>query len=70
MNILFIVQDLNFIEPIGMLFISSLAKSKGHQTHLGILSREDIFEKIRKIKPDIIAYSATTGEHKYYVSIN
>mgnify|MGYP001612078673 CR=1 FL=1 len=70
MNILFIVQDLNFIEPIGMLLISALAKSKGYHTHLGILSREDIFEKIRKIQPDIIAYSATTGEHKYYVSIN
>lgn len=70
MNILFVVQNVDFIEPVGMMLLSALARKKGHQTHLGILSREDIFEKIRKVKPDIVAYSATTGEHKYYVDVN
>lgn len=70
MNILFIVQTIDYIDPIGLMLISALARERGHDTHLGILSREDINEKIRQIKPDIIAYSASTGEHKYYLDAN
>jgi len=70
MKILFIVLDIDYIDPLGIMLVSAVAKAKGHETHLGILSREDIFKKIEEIKPDIIAYGGSTGEHKYYFSIN
>src|SRR3989338_564463 len=70
MKILFIVKDIDFIDPVGIMLLSSLAKKDGHETYLGILNREEIIGKINKIKPQVVAYSATTGEHKYYLEIN
>ena len=70
MKILFIVETIDFIEPQGLMLLCALAKSLVHQTFLGILSREDILKKIEILKPRIIAYSASTGEHKYYLKIN
>lgn len=70
MKILFIVKAIDFIDPQGIMQLSALAKAKGRQVFLGIFSREDIFKKIEKIQPQVIAYSASTGEHKYYFRIN
>ncbi len=70
MKILFIVKDIDFIDPIGMMLLSALAKEKGHNTYLAILNREDIIKKINDINPKVVAYSATTGEHKYYLAAN
>ena len=70
MKILFIVQDIDYIDSIGIMLLSALAKAEGHTTHLGILSREDILSKIQNLQPNVIAYSGSTGEHKYYTEIN
>jgi len=70
MKILFIVQAIDYIDSVGIMLISALAKKEGHSTALGILSRQDIFARIREVKPDIIAYSGSTGEHKYYLDVN
>ncbi|MEW6040633.1 MAG: radical SAM protein [Elusimicrobiota bacterium] len=70
MNILFIVKTIDFIDPQGIMLLSAIAKKKGHNVELGIMSREDILKKIESLKPQIIAYSASTGEHKYYLKIN
>ena len=69
-KILFITRAIDYIDPIGMMLISALAKERGYQTHLGVLSRENIMNKVKDLKPDIIAYSASTGEHKYYIEAN
>ena len=42
MKILFIVKDIDFIDPVGIMLLSSLAKKDGHETYLGILNREEI----------------------------
>ncbi|MBF0275317.1 MAG: B12-binding domain-containing radical SAM protein, partial [Nitrospinae bacterium] len=70
MKILFVVKTIDFIDPMGMMLLSALAKQKGHKTYLTILARENFIEHIQDIQPDIIAYSASTGEHKYYLDIN
>ncbi len=70
MRILFVVKDIDYIDPIGIMILSALAKSRGHKTCLGILSREDILKKIRDLEIDLVAYSASTGEHKYYFALN
>lgn len=70
MRILFVVKMIDFIDPQGIMQLSAIAKVNGYETFLGILTRENIFKKIEKIKPRLIAYSATTGEHKYYLRIN
>jgi anaerobic magnesium-protoporphyrin IX monomethyl ester cyclase len=70
MKILFIVKAIDFIDPIGIMLLSALAKRGGHSTSLGVLTRENILKKIVNLKPDVIAYSGSTGEHKYYLAIN
>lgn len=70
MKILFVRQNVDWIEPVGFMIIIALAKARGHTAQLGILSRENVLEKVERFKPDMIAYSATTGEHKYYFKFN
>lgn len=70
MKILFAVQAIDYIDPVGIMQISALARMRGHSTHLGILSRENIIEKVRTLKPDMVAYGGSTGEHKYYIDAN
>ena len=70
MKVLFIVKNVDFIDPLGIAELSARAKFTGNETFLGISTREDIFSKIQKIRPEVIAYSAITGEHKYYFELN
>src|SRR3972149_303711 len=70
MKILFIVQNIDYIDSIGIMLVSALAKKQGHATHLAILSRDDVLDKIRELKPDVVGYSGSTGEHKYYIEAN
>lgn len=70
MNILFVVKTVDFIDPLGMMGLSALARRDGHTTALAILDREDVLGRIGRERPDVVAYSASTGEHKYYVQLN
>lgn len=70
MKILFVVKDIDFVDPLGMAYISAVAKKKGHKTQLAIMNREDIMERIKSWSPEIIAYSSVTGEHRYYMELN
>ncbi len=70
MKVLFIVKIIDFIDPQGIMQLSAICKDRGHETYLAVLTRENILKKIERIKPQVIAYSATTGEHKYYLKAN
>ena len=70
MRVLFIVKTVDFIDPQGLAELSARAKVIGHETFLGILTREDIFAKIKRIEPDVIAYNAVTGNHREYFELN
>lgn len=47
-----------------------MANQKGFQTDLAILSKDDVFEKVKEYKPDMILCSVIMGEHKFYSEIN
>ncbi len=70
MKILFIIKHIDYIDPMGIMLLSALAKKEGYATYLNILSNGGLIEKVEEIKPDIVAYSAKTGEHKYYLDAN
>jgi len=70
MKILFVVKTVDFIDPLGMMGLSAQAKQLGHQTDLAVIDREDVLAKIGRWKPQVVAYSASTGEHKYYLQLN
>ena len=64
MKILFAIRDLDFYNPMGITQLSSVIKENGHNVYSTILSRENIFDKINEVKPDIIGYSSCSGEHR------
>lgn len=70
MKILFIIKDVEYIDPMGIMLLSALAKERGHTTDLAVLSDGNLEEKIRAGRPDVAAFSAKTGEHKYYIAAN
>ncbi|MBI5469569.1 MAG: B12-binding domain-containing radical SAM protein, partial [Deltaproteobacteria bacterium] len=70
MKILFVIKDLEYIDPMGIMLLSALAKEKGHRTGVSVLARGDLKEKLSSFAPDIVAFSAKTGEHKYYLAAN
>lgn len=72
MRILFIEAFLKTTEPMSVMLLSALAKQKGHQTFLFDFDqgRVNLSEVLEKIKPDIVAYSAMTGDHRYFIKAN
>ena len=62
MKILFAVDQLGFIDPMGIACLSGVAREQGHERFLCVLQRQDISERIKEVKPDVIAYSFNSGE--------
>jgi anaerobic magnesium-protoporphyrin IX monomethyl ester cyclase len=70
MKFLFIVKDMEY-ESIGIMSLSAVLKRKGHETMALCAKYEnDLIGEVKKISPDIIGYSTTTGAHKFYLGIN
>ena len=67
---MFVTKGGEYFPPMGIMQLSSLANQAGHKISLGILSKENVFEKIQKERPDVVAYSSSTGEHRLYLQFN
>jgi hypothetical protein len=68
MNILFGMRDDgDMTEPMNVMLLSALAKEQGHLTDLWVIERDDLRETIRRVRPDVLAFSCITGSHKYYM---
>jgi len=70
MKILFVIKDIEYIDPMGIMLLSALAKQKGHETGICVLAEKKLSERVDGFRPDVVAYSAKTGEHKYYLAAN
>lgn len=70
MKILFIYQN-EFVEPLGIMTLSSFLKQHGYQcNYIDTKFENDVIGEARKCSPDIIAYSVTTGKHRFYQRLN
>lgn len=70
MKILFIFKSENFLVPIGLCFISSVAKKEGYSTYLCEMNSQNPLKCISDLRPDVVAYSSSTGEAKHYIRLN
>ena len=70
MKVLFVERDVEYIDPMNIQLLSALAKQRGHSTFLTILSADDLDADLRRIRPDLVAFSAKTGEHTTYFRAN
>ena len=68
MKVLFITKPF-FIEPLGIMHLSSVVKTAGHKTDL-ITTSEDVELKVKEFKPHFIFYSIMTGDHGLFDEIN
>jgi len=70
MNILFVERDVEYIDPMNVMLLSALARQRRHATFLTVLSADDLEADLRRLKPDVVAFSAKTGEHTTYLRAN
>jgi len=56
--------------PIGLCTVSAVARQEGHEVYLSETNQEDPLARIARLKPDVVAYSSSTGEAKHYIRIN
>ncbi len=69
MRVLFFAHDL-LTAPLGICYLSSVAKGLGHSTDVCVLTEEDPVDLARRYKPDVLAYSLTSGYHERYLRLN
>lgn len=69
MNITFIIIDSNR-EYLGIAYLAAILKKNGETVNLIRAARENVIDKIREYKTDIVGYSTTTGPHKVFLRIN
>lgn len=63
MKVLFVVSEVFYSEPLGVMQLSSLLKNKGHQTKLAILKSSSLLEEVKRFQPKIIAYSTMSPDN-------
>ncbi len=52
----------DYIDPMNVELLSALAKREGHETFLNVLEHNNLRSEVKSIRPDVVAYSAKTGE--------
>ena len=70
MKIAFIIKNYDIAEPLGIMYISSLLKTKGYNIALFIASNKNWLNCLKNYSPDIVAYSVISGSHAEYLKIN
>jgi anaerobic magnesium-protoporphyrin IX monomethyl ester cyclase len=70
MRILFIQKDIKLLEPLGVFYLAASLRQAGHEPGLALVERKGFNARVNNFQPDILAYSVTTGFHKYYKDIN
>src|SRR3989344_9636574 len=58
------------VEPLGLMYLSSVLKEKGHQTRIGVIGGDEDLGHINAAwKPDVVAASVMTGSHVDFMEI-
>lgn len=70
MRILFLEPPLR-TDKLAPLYLSAILKQAGHQVHLCQCRTHDaVLGAVLALSPDFILYSATSGNHRWYLEIN
>jgi radical SAM superfamily enzyme YgiQ (UPF0313 family) len=70
MKVLFVFKSENFLAPIGLCVVSAIVRREGHESFLAEVNSQDVLSRVAELKPDVVAYSSSTGEAKHYLRIN
>lgn len=67
MKVLFVISDLLYSEPMGVMCLSAMCKKEGHSTKLALIINDDIEKQCDMFDPDIIAYSTMTSHEFMFI---
>ena len=73
MRVLLVFKDSVAIERLAICFLSAALKEKGHEVRLaivGVTEHADILRTVEDFQPEVIGYSAMTGEHETLLELN
>ncbi len=70
MKVLFVMVREENIDPLNIELLSALAKREGHETFLNVLEHGDLERQVQTVRPDLVAYSAKTGESNVMFRVN
>ncbi|MBF0108286.1 MAG: B12-binding domain-containing radical SAM protein [Magnetococcales bacterium] len=66
MKVLFVVADLSFGEPLGIMALSAICKRSGHTVHMMALNNHDIVASLDGFQPDIVGYSTMSPDAQFF----
>ncbi len=69
-KVLFIVKEIEGAEPLGALYVAGCLREAGHDCRFVGTRGTDVLAEVKKYEPDVIAFGATTGLHRYYLGLN
>ena len=69
-RVLFIIKEIEGAEPLGALYVAGCLQEAGHDCHFIGTRGNDVLDSVRYYQPDVVAFGATTGLHRYYLGLN
>jgi anaerobic magnesium-protoporphyrin IX monomethyl ester cyclase len=69
-KVLFIVKEIEGAEPLGALYVAGCLEQAGHTCKFIGTRGNDVLAEVRRFGPDVLAFGATTGLHRYYLGLN
>jgi radical SAM superfamily enzyme YgiQ (UPF0313 family) len=69
-KVLFIVKEIEGAEPLGALYVAGCLQQAGHDCRFVGTRGNDVLADVLRYQPDVIAFGATTGLHRYYLGLN
>ncbi len=71
MQTILFIYKYEYLEPLGIMSLAAYLKQHGHRCEfLDLAFEKELSEKVRQMKPNIVAYSITTGRHSFYQKLN
>lgn len=56
-------------EMLGIAYLATALERAGHETHVVLLPDVDWEKKLKHLAPGLVAFSATTGDHLFYLDL-
>jgi len=68
-KVLFVVKEIEGAEPIGALYVAGCLRRAGHDCRFVGTRGNDVAREVRRYRPRVVAFGATTGLHRYYLGL-
>jgi len=67
MKVLFVTKEFD-VEPLGIMYLSSVLKRAGHQVDVAIA--KDVIAEMERFKPHIVGFSVMTGSQDIFIKLS